>query len=292
MQDTQVIQGWRIEEVFQPVRHRNHVRLNLIYLLREFFVSNVFLILFYVVLAIIPRRTCQGGLLEFFVCKLRHLVKRTIDILFSIVGLILAAPLFLIFGILIKLSSAGPVIFNQERIGRNRRSKERRILNIPVEFDRRKGKRRKEDKLGKPFCIHKFRTMVKEAEKDWGPVWAEPDDPRVTKLGRILRITRLDEIPQFYNVLVGDMSLVGPRPERYHFIAKIAKQVEGYTERLSLTPGITGLAQIKSGYASSLEGNKIKVQYDLLYAKNWSISKDLLILLQTVFVVITGKGAV
>jgi lipopolysaccharide/colanic/teichoic acid biosynthesis glycosyltransferase len=291
MQDTQVIQGWRIEEVFQPVRHRNEVRLKLIYLLREFFVSNVFLILFYVALAIIPTRTYQGGLLEFFVCKLRHVVKRTIDILFSIVGLILAAPLFLIFGILIKLSSAGPVIFNQERIGRNRRSGERRILNIPVAVERRKGDRRKKDRFGRPFNIYKFRTMVQEAEKHSGPVWAVKGDLRVTKLGKILRITRLDEIPQFFNVLMGDMSIVGPRPERYHFIEKIAKQVEGYTERLCLNPGITGLAQIKSGYASSLESNKIKVQYDLLYVRNWNISRDFLILLQTVFVVITGKGA-
>jgi lipopolysaccharide/colanic/teichoic acid biosynthesis glycosyltransferase len=291
MQDTQVIQGWRIEEVFQPVKHRNHIRLNLIYLLREFFVSNVFLILFYVALAIIPRRTCQGGLLEFFVCKLRHLVKRTIDILFSIVGLILAAPLFLILGILIKFSSKGPVIFKQERIGRNRRSKERRILNVSVAFERRKGERRKVDKFGKPFHIYKFRTMIKDAEKDSGPVWARPDDPRVTKIGKVLRITRLDEVPQFLNVIAGDMSLVGPRPERYQLILNVAKHVEGYIERFSLNPGITGLAQVESGYASSLDDTRTKVQYDLSYAKNWSISKDLLIILRTIFVVITGKGA-
>lgn len=292
MQDIQVIQSWRIDDVFQPVKHRNRARWNLIYLLREFFISNVFLILFYVALAIIPRRRCQCGLLDFFLVKLRHLIKKALDILFSIIGSTLAAPLFIILGLLIKFSTAGPVIFKQERIGRNRRSGERRILNIPVAIERRKGERRKENKFGKPFYIYKFRTMIEDAEKHSGPVWARPGDPRVTKLGRILRITRLDEIPQFYNVLLGDMSLVGPRPERYHFILKVADQVEGYVERFSLNPGITGLAQIKSGYASSLDDTGIKAQHDLFYAKNWSISKDLLILLQTVFVVITGKGAV
>jgi lipopolysaccharide/colanic/teichoic acid biosynthesis glycosyltransferase len=233
----------------------------------------------------------QGGLLVFFVGKVRYLVKRVIDILFSTIGLILTTPLFLLLGILIKFTSPGAVIFKQERIGRNRRSEERRILNIPVALERRKGERRNEDKFGKPFSIYKFRTMVQHAEKDLGPVWARKGDPRVTELGKVLRATRLDEIPQFLNVLLGDMSLVGPRPERYHFIVKIAEQMDGYTERLSLNPGITGLAQIRSGYASSLESSRIKAQYDLLYAKNWSISKDLLILLQTFFVVITGKGA-
>jgi lipopolysaccharide/colanic/teichoic acid biosynthesis glycosyltransferase len=134
--------------------------------------------------------------------------------------------------------------------------------------------------------------MIKDAEKDSGPVWAKPGDPRVTKLGRILRITRLDEVPQFLNVIAGDMSLVGPRPERYQLILNVAKHVEGYIERFSLNPGITGLAQIKSGYASSVDETRTKAQYDLSYAKNWSIAKDLLILLQTIFVVITGKGAV
>jgi lipopolysaccharide/colanic/teichoic acid biosynthesis glycosyltransferase len=292
MQDTPVIQSSTVDDVFRPIQHRNGTRLNLTYLLREFVVSNVFLIIFNVVLIFIPERMPQGSLLVFFVGKIRYLIKRVIDILFSIIGLMLTAPLFLLLGILIKASSPGLIIFKQERIGRNRRSGERRILNIPVAFERRKGERRKEDKFGRPFYIYKFRTMVQDAEKDSGPVWARKRDPRVTKLGKVLRATRLDEIPQFLNVLLGDMSLVGPRPERYHFITKIAKQVEGYTERLSLNPGITGLAQIKSGYASSLESTKIKAQYDLSYAKNWSISKDLHILLQTVFVVITGKGAV
>ena len=294
MEHTKVIQSWTTDDVFRSIKDRNGNGngLNPTYLLREFVVSNLFLIVFYVALILIPGRMSQGGLLVFFVGKVRYLVKRGIDILFSIIGLILAVPLFLILGILIKFSSTGPVIFKQERIGRNRRSKERRILNIPVAFERRRVERRKEDKFGRPFYICKFRTMVHDAEKDSGPVWAEKGDPRVTRLGKILRATRLDEIPQFLNVLVGDMSLVGPRPERYHFIVRIAKQVEGYTERLTLNPGITGLAQIKSGYASSLDSSRIKAQYDLCYANNWSISRDLLILLQTVFVVITGRGAV
>jgi lipopolysaccharide/colanic/teichoic acid biosynthesis glycosyltransferase len=292
MQDTSVIQSSTVDDVFRPIQHRNGTRLNLTYLLREFVVSSVFLIIFNVVLIFIPRRMPQGGLLVFFVGKARYFIKRGIDIVFSIIGLMLTAPLFLLLGILIKVSSPGPVIFKQERIGRNRRSGEGRILNIPVAIERRKGERRRKDKFGRPFNIYKFRTMVQDAEKDSGPIWARKGDSRVTRLGKILRTTRLDEIPQFLNVLLGDMSLVGPRPERYHFILKIAKQVEGYPERLSLNPGITGLAQIKSGYASSLESSRIKIQYDLSYAKNWSISKDLHILLQTVFVVITGKGAV
>lgn len=134
--------------------------------------------------------------------------------------------------------------------------------------------------------------MERDAERYSGPVWATPGDPRVTKLGRILRRTRLDEIPQLLNVLKGDMSLVGPRPERYHFVMEAAKEIEGYTQRLSIYPGITGLAQIKLGYAFSLDGTKTKVQYDLLYAESWSILKDFLILLQTTIVVMTGKGAV
>lgn len=292
MEHTEVIQSWTVEDIFYSTKDQSRNRFNLTYFLKEFFISNVFLVLFYIALIFVPGRMFQGGFATFCVGKGRYLLKRVIDILFSIMGLILASPLFLISGILVKLSSRGPVIFKQERIGRNRRSEDRRILNIPVSLERRRGERRKRDKFGKPFYIYKFRTMVQDAEKGLGPVWAKKGDPRVTKLGKILRTTRLDEFPQFFNVLVGDMSLVGPRPERYHFILEIAKEEERYTERLSLNPGITGLAQVKSGYAASLDTTKIKTQYDLQYAKNWSISKDLSILLQTVFVVLTGKGAV
>ena len=216
-------------------------------------------------------------------------MKRVIDILGATIGLILAAPLFVIVGIFIKIDSPGPVFFMQERIGLNRRRRERRIIEVKLTEEERKIERRKKNLYGKSFYLYKFRTMVIDAEKGCGPIWAKKDDPRITYIGRILRKTRIDELPQLLNVLKGDMSLVGPRPERYYFVKDFMQKIDGYPHRLKVKPGITGLAQGTAEYESSVNDVKIlrmkylkpqynvklKLQYNLFYAKNWSISKDL-----------------
>ena len=143
---------------------------------------------------------------------------------------------------------------------------------------------------GKIFRMHKFRSMYQDAESRTGPIWATTNDPRITAVGRFLRKTRLDEIPQFYDVLRGDMSLVGPRPERPHFVEMLSKEIPLYKRRLSVKPGITGWAQIKQGYDTSIDDVKSKVRYDLFYIENMSFRMDIKILLMTFYVMITGKG--
>ena len=136
----------------------------------------------------------------------------------------------------------------------------------------------------------KFRTMRTDAEKETGAVWAVPDDPRVTRFGRFLRSTRLDELPQFLNVLAGNMSLVGPRPERRVFVDEFSKTIPFYSRRMNVKPGITGWAQIRRGYDASLDDVRDKLQYDLFYLENMSISLDIKILLNTFWVMVTAKG--
>lgn len=188
--------------------------------------------------------------------------KRVVDIVASILILVVTAPLWIFVGIAIKLNSPGPLVYSQERVGKN----------------------------GKLFRMHKFRSMYQDAEARSGPVWATQNDPRITSVGRFLRKTRLDEIPQFMDVLRGDMSLVGPRPERPHFVEKLSKEVPLYKRRLAVKPGITGWAQIKQGYDTSIEDVKSKVRYDLFYIENMSFRMDLKILIMTVYVMIAGKG--
>ena len=191
-------------------------------------------------------------------------IKRIMDIAVSATVLALGAPLWFFLALLIRLTSPGaPSIFRQERIGRN----------------------------GKPFIMMKFRSMVADAEKVSGPKWATEHDPRITPLGRFLRKSRFDEIPQFINVLKGEMSLVGPRPERRFFIEQLKKEIPWYVRRIKMTPGITGWAQVKHKYDASIEDVKQKVIYDLYYFENMSILLDLKIMLQTILVVFTGKGA-
>jgi len=180
----------------------------------------------------------------------------TADILTSLILLILAAVPMLIISILIKLTSKGPVIYKQERVGKD----------------------------GKPFTLYKFRTMVEDAEKNAGPVWASQDDTRVTKIGKILRITRMDELLQLFNVLCGQMSLVGPRPERAYFV-KLHKALQGL--RLAVKPGLTGLAQVRSFYDLQ---PKHKIRYDYLYIQRRSFGLNLKIMLQTIPVVFSKKG--
>jgi exopolysaccharide biosynthesis polyprenyl glycosylphosphotransferase len=189
-------------------------------------------------------------------------LKRLLDITVSAFTLFLAFPLLVLLGILIRLDSRGPMLYAQERVGQ----------------------------YGRIFLLYKFRTMRTDAEAS-GPQWASRNDPRITRLGRFLRRTRLDELPQLWNVLIGDMSLVGPRPEREHFINQLRNEVPLYLQRLKMKPGLTGWAQVKHHYDTNIEDVKTKVLFDLWYFENMSLPLDIVILLRTVWVVLTGKGA-
>ena len=188
--------------------------------------------------------------------------KRLMDVVASVIILALTSPVWIFVGLAIKLDSKGPMVYSQERVGKD----------------------------GKFFRMHKFRSMYQDAEAGTGPVWAAQNDPRITRFGGFLRKTRLDEIPQFLDVLRGDMSLVGPRPERHHFVELLAKEIPLYKRRLSVKPGITGWAQIKQGYDTSIDDVKSKIRFDLFYIENMSFRMDLKILLITVYVMIAGKG--
>ncbi|MBX7045683.1 MAG: sugar transferase [Ignavibacteria bacterium] len=189
------------------------------------------------------------------------LFKRIVDIVLSGLILILYSPLLLISIILIKLTSKGPVFYKQERVGRNE----------------------------KVFTMYKFRSMVQNAE-EYGPEWAGEDDPRITGIGKILRKMYIDEIPQVINVLKNEMSIVGPRPERPYFVTKLKNEIPYYYKRLSVKPGITGWAQIKHKYDSSLEDVKEKLQYDFYYIENMSLKLDFKIMINTIIVVLLMKG--
>ncbi|MBI5401950.1 MAG: sugar transferase [Ignavibacteriae bacterium] len=190
------------------------------------------------------------------------MAKRLIDIFISLFVLVLLSPFLLITAFLIKLTSKGPVFYTQKRLGKN----------------------------GKEFKVIKFRSMVQDAEKKSGPTWADKDDPRVTAIGRFMRRVRLDEVPQFLNVLKNDMSIVGPRPERPFFVEQLKKEIPYYSRRLSVKPGITGWAQVKHTYDTSIEDVKTKLQYDFYYIENMSLSLDIRIMIFTILVVFTMKG--
>ena len=189
-----------------------------------------------------------------------QMVKRAMDILLALIALILASPIMLVTALLIKLDSEGPVFYLQERVTEN----------------------------GRKFYCYKFRTMVKDAEKLTGPTLATENDPRITRVGRFLRATRIDELPQLINVLKGDMSLVGPRPERPFFVEKFTDEVPEYALRLKLKSGLTGLAQVEGKYSTSFED---KLKYDLLYAKAYTPLKDLEIILHTLKVILIKDKA-
>ena len=189
-------------------------------------------------------------------------VKRITDLVVAGLGLLLAAPLMGIIALLIKLDSKGPVFYTQDRVG----------------------------EAWKDFTLYKFRSMVKDAEA-LGPQWAKDRDPRVTRVGRLIRKYRIDELPQLINVLKGDLSMVGPRPERRVFVTELAKEIPFYPQRLCVKPGVTGWAQIKFHYGASKDDTVEKLQYDLYYIKHMSLLFDLSILLDTIAVVLSGKGA-
>lgn len=208
-----------------------------------------------------------GGLVGMFLRVAKKCFKefkRVIDILFSIIFLIVLSPVWIIILIGTKLSSRGPVIFSQIRVGKG----------------------------GELFTMYKFRSMRLDAEKQTGPVWAQKNDPRVTAFGSFLRKTHLDEIPQFINVIKGDMSIVGPRPERPHFVDKLQEEIPDYQKRLQIRPGITGLAQVSHKYDETIEDVRIKLHYDLEYIehhhhKSWA--NEFKIMFNTIITIFTGK---
>jgi len=194
---------------------------------------------------------------------LRTLVKRLFDLVFALVLIVLASPIMLVAAILIVLESGGPVLYMQERVGLN----------------------------GRLFNVIKFRSMRTDAEQDGQPRWAAAQDDRVTRVGRIMRKLRIDELPQLFSVLNGDMSLVGPRPERPYFVDKLTQELPYFAVRQSVKPGVTGWAQVRYHYGASVEDSAEKLQYDLYYVKNHTLFLDLVILFETVGVVLTAKGA-
>lgn len=230
--------------------------------------------------------------------KTTRLLKRINDVVVSATMLILLLPVLLLVAIAVRLTSRGPVIFSQERVGLNLRQKKRdrrqrhEEVELPDGVERRGTgiNRRRDGGYGKPFTLYKFRTMKLDAEKN-GAQFAVNGDPRVTCIGRFLRKTRLDELPQLWNVLRGEMSLVGPRPERPEFIEKLSAEVPNYINRLGLKPGLTGLAQVINGYDNNIESFKRKVNLDLLYLQNCCYLNDLKIMFRTIRVVLTGSGA-
>jgi lipopolysaccharide/colanic/teichoic acid biosynthesis glycosyltransferase len=205
----------------------------------------------------------------------------------AFVLLILASPVMLLIAVAVKISSPqGPVFFGQERVGLNRRrgrSPEDRFEG-PSEM-------RKNPGAGRPFIMYKYRSMIPNAESHTGPVWATDNDSRVTKVGRVLRQLRLDELPQLINIIRGDMRLIGPRPERPHFVSELSKVIPEYPMRLAIPPGITGLAQIEREYDSSVDDVRTKLKYDLFYVRHRGALMDLKILFRTVEVMLRGRGA-
>jgi lipopolysaccharide/colanic/teichoic acid biosynthesis glycosyltransferase len=220
------------------------------------------------------------------------LAKRIIDLSLAAAALVFLSPLMAVVAAMVKTTSPGPVFYKQERVGLDRRIGTRRSEIKAVTVNRRNGDRRRRESLGRPFDIYKFRSMVVNAERGKGPVWASPDDPRVTPLGKYLRLFRIDELPQLWNVIKGEMSIVGPRPERPHFVDQFKERIPRYHNRLHVPPGITGLAQVLRAYDSSEEDVRLKSSYDNFYVDNRSLMLDLKIMAKTVGVVAARKGAV
>jgi sugar transferase (PEP-CTERM system associated) len=194
--------------------------------------------------------------------RVQEFVRAASHRIVALVGGIVSLPIALLTAALIKLESPGPALYRQERVGKN----------------------------GRPFTIMKFRSMRADAEKS-GPVWAKDGDDRVTRVGRVIRKIRVDEIPQFWNILKGEMNFVGPRPERPHFVKQLAEEIPFYEQRHLIAPGLTGWAQIKYPYGASVEDARQKLQYDLYYVKNQSLVLDAIILFETIKTILFGRGA-
>jgi sugar transferase (PEP-CTERM system associated) len=193
----------------------------------------------------------------------RSFVKRCSDLLVASVLLVLAAPVMLVTALLILLEDGAPIFYRQERVGQS----------------------------GKTFKVIKFRSMRRDAERDGKPRWASNADDRVTRVGRFIRRARIDELPQLINVILGEMSLVGPRPERPYFVDQLTREIPFYAVRHCVKPGVTGWAQVRYQYGASVDDAVQKLQYDLYYVKNHNLVLDTLVLFETVRVVLTGEGA-
>jgi sugar transferase (PEP-CTERM system associated) len=194
--------------------------------------------------------------------RLSTISRNAVHWLVALFGALLSLPIVVVTAILIKLDSRGPIFYKQERVGKN----------------------------GRPFVLAKFRSMRVDAEKS-GPVWASKGDDRTTRVGKIIRKIRVDEIPQFWNILRGEMSFVGPRPERPHFVAQLAGEIPYYEQRHLIAPGLTGWAQIKYPYGASIEDARQKLQYDLFYIKNYGLVLDAIIMFETIKIIVFGRGA-
>ena len=207
---------------------------------------------------------------------------RILDVAIAGGALVALSPLILLLAVAIKLDSPGPVVYRQLRIGLDRRQLTR--------GSSQNGKR-VVDLGGRPFMIHKFRTMRVDAEHATGPVWASRDDMRTTRVGKFLRRYRLDEIPQFWDVLRGDMSVVGPRPERPNFVGKLRREISEYSLRQRVRPGITGWAQVNQGYDQTVDDVRTKLEYDLEYVRRKSLWFDVRIMLRTLPVMLAREGS-
>jgi sugar transferase (PEP-CTERM system associated) len=194
--------------------------------------------------------------------KISEVSRNMVHWLVALIGAILSLPIVLVTAVLIKLESKGPVFYKQERVGKN----------------------------GRVFVLAKFRSMRVDAEES-GPVWASKKDTRTTRVGRVIRKIRVDEIPQFWNILKGEMSFVGPRPERPHFVSQLAEEIPFYEQRHLIAPGLTGWAQIKYPYGASIEDARQKLQYDLFYIKNHGLFLDAIIMFETIKIILFGRGA-
>lgn len=193
--------------------------------------------------------------------RISGIARNVVHRIIAMIGGLLSIPFAIVTAVLIKLESPGPILYKQERVGKN----------------------------GQPFTLMKFRSMRTDAEKA-GPVWASKDDDRTTRVGKIIRKLRIDEIPQFWNIFRGEMDFVGPRPERQHFVSQLAQEIPYYDQRHLIAPGLTGWAQIKYPYGASIEDARQKLQYDLYYIKNQSLVLDAIILFETIKIILFGRG--
>jgi lipopolysaccharide/colanic/teichoic acid biosynthesis glycosyltransferase len=206
--------------------------------------------------------------------------RRAVNFILALVAVIVTMPIMILVALLVRFTSRGSVLYTQVRVGLDRRTMAAAAQNH----------RRQHDLGGQPFTIYKFRTMRADAENGSGAVWAQQQDPRVTAVGGLLRQYRLDELPQLFNVLKGEMNIVGPRPERPTIFAELREHIAEYPLRQRAKPGITGLAQINHHYDRSLEDVRTKVHYDLEYIRRQSVAEDLRIMLKTVPVVLLRRG--